>query len=159
MTASAASSAWLGFLSGLELSWLLAYRDWPRQLSSVPHGSCAPTGFVAQSFSHSVLSNSLRPHGLQHTRLPCPLPSPRGCSDSHPLSSDAIQPSRLLSSPSPPTLNLSQHHSLSNESPLQASLDLFSWKLNRNLINGRTSRPSLKPAGNQHSSIISTVLG
>ena len=31
---------------------------------------------------------------------------------------DAIQPSHPLSSPSPPALNLSQHHSLSNESAL-----------------------------------------
>ena len=23
-------------------------------------------------FSHSAMSDSLRPHGLQHTRLPCP---------------------------------------------------------------------------------------
>ena len=37
-------------------------------------------------FSHSVVSNSLRPNGLQHTRLPCPLLSPRVCSDSCPLS-------------------------------------------------------------------------
>ena len=37
-------------------------------------------------FSHSVVSNSLRPDGLQHTRLPCPLLSPRVCSDSCPLS-------------------------------------------------------------------------
>ena len=29
---------------------------------------------------------TLRPHGLQHTRLPCPLPSPRACSNSCPLS-------------------------------------------------------------------------
>ena len=28
-------------------------------------------------FSHSVMSNSLWPHGLQHTRLPCPSPTPR----------------------------------------------------------------------------------
>ena len=28
-------------------------------------------------FSRSVLSDSLRPHGLQHTRLPCPSPTPR----------------------------------------------------------------------------------
>ena len=28
-------------------------------------------------FSHSVVSNSLRPHGLQHARIPCPLPSSR----------------------------------------------------------------------------------
>ena len=27
-------------------------------------------------FSHSVMSDSLRPHGLQHARLPCPSPSP-----------------------------------------------------------------------------------
>ena len=30
--------------------------------------------------------NSLRPHGLQHTRLLCPLPPPRACSNSCPLS-------------------------------------------------------------------------
>ena len=38
------------------------------------------------SFSHQVESNSLRPHGLQHTRPPCPSPSPRVCSNSCPLS-------------------------------------------------------------------------
>ena len=32
------------------------------------------------------MSDSLRPHGLQHTRLPCPSPSPRVCSNSCPLS-------------------------------------------------------------------------
>ena len=37
-------------------------------------------------FSHSVVSDSLKPHGLQHTRLPCPSPSPRTCSNSCPLS-------------------------------------------------------------------------
>ena len=33
-------------------------------------------------FSHYVISNSLWPHGLQHTRLPCPLLSPRVGSNS-----------------------------------------------------------------------------
>ena len=37
-------------------------------------------------FSHSVVSDSLRPHRLQHTRLPCPSPSRGACSSSHPLS-------------------------------------------------------------------------
>ena len=37
-------------------------------------------------FSHSVLSDSLRPHGLQYTRLFCPSLSPRVCSNSCPLS-------------------------------------------------------------------------
>ena len=32
------------------------------------------------------MSNSLRPHGLQHARLPCPSPTPRACSNSCPLS-------------------------------------------------------------------------
>ena len=38
-------------------------------------------------FSHSVMTDSLRPHGLQHARLPCPSPTPRACSNSCPLSS------------------------------------------------------------------------
>ena len=37
-------------------------------------------------FSHSVVSNSLQPHGLQHARLPCPSPIPGTCSNSCPLS-------------------------------------------------------------------------
>ena len=41
---------------------------------------------VGMLFSHSVVSDSLWPHGLQHTRLACPSPSPRVCSNSCPLS-------------------------------------------------------------------------
>ena len=37
-------------------------------------------------FSCSVVSDSLQPHGLQHSRHPCPSPSPRVCSNSCPLS-------------------------------------------------------------------------
>ena len=37
-------------------------------------------------FSCSVVSNSLRPHGLQHARPPCPSPNPRAYSDSCPYS-------------------------------------------------------------------------
>ena len=36
-------------------------------------------------FSHSVMSNSLWPHGLQHARLACPSLSPRVCPSSSPL--------------------------------------------------------------------------
>ena len=54
------------------------------------------------------MSHSLRPHGLQHTRLLCPSLSPGVCSNSLMSieSVDAIQPSPLLS-PSSPALNLS----------------------------------------------------
>ena len=37
-------------------------------------------------FSCSVMSDSLQPYGLQHSRLPCPSPSPRVGSNSCPLS-------------------------------------------------------------------------
>ena len=37
-------------------------------------------------FTHSVMSNSFWPHGLQHTRLSSPPPTPRGCSNSSPSS-------------------------------------------------------------------------
>ena len=37
-------------------------------------------------FSHSVMSDSLQPHGLQHARLPCPSPTSRAFSNSCPLS-------------------------------------------------------------------------
>ena len=44
---------------------------------------------LINSFSQvscSVVSNSLQPHGLQHTKPPCPSPTPRACSNSCPPS-------------------------------------------------------------------------
>ena len=58
------------------------------------------------------MSDSLRPHGLQHARPPYPSPTPRVYSNSCPLSGDTIQPSHPLSSPSSPAFNLSEHKSL-----------------------------------------------
>ena len=43
-------------------------------------------GFNSVQFSHSVMSDSLWPHGLQHTRLPCLSPTPGAWSNSCPLS-------------------------------------------------------------------------
>ena len=43
-------------------------------------------------FSCSVLSDSLRPHGLQDARLPCPSPTPRVAQTRVHRVSDAIQP-------------------------------------------------------------------
>ena len=42
--------------------------------------------FNSVQFSHSVVSDSSRPHGLQHTRPPCPSPTPGVYSNSSPLS-------------------------------------------------------------------------
>ena len=41
---------------------------------------------LSVQFSHSVMSNSLPPHGLQHAKIPCPSPTPRACSNLCPLS-------------------------------------------------------------------------
>ena len=66
-------------------------------------------------FSSSVLSDSLRPYGLQYTRLPFPSLSPRVCSSSCPLSQWCHQPSHPLSSPSPPALSLPNIRVFSSE--------------------------------------------
>ena len=41
---------------------------------------------LLSSFSCSVMSDTLQPHGLQHARLPCPSLSPGVCSNSWSLS-------------------------------------------------------------------------
>ena len=45
-------------------------------------------------FSHSVVSDYLRPHGLQHAKLSCPSPTARAFSNSHP--SSPVMPSNHL---------------------------------------------------------------
>jgi len=58
------------------------------------------------------MSDSLQPHELQHTRPPCPSPTPKFTQTQVNWVGDAIQPSHPLLSPSPPALNLSQHQGL-----------------------------------------------
>ena len=48
--------------------------------------SCLACGSVGSVVVQSLLSNSLWLYGLRRTRLPCPSPSPRACSDSCALS-------------------------------------------------------------------------
>ena len=45
-----------------------------------------PISISSVQFSPSVVSDSLWPHGLQHTRLPCPSPTPGAYSNSCPSS-------------------------------------------------------------------------
>ena len=73
-------------------------------------------------FGHSVVSDSLWPHGLQHARHPCPSPSSEACSNSCPLrqwchptiSSSVCHP--LLSLPS--AFKRPSKRAFSNESAL-----------------------------------------
>ena len=46
----------------------------------------SPHEWDSVHFSCSVVSDSLQPHELQHTRLPCPLPTPEVYPNSCPLS-------------------------------------------------------------------------
>ena len=73
-------------------------------------------------FSRSVMSNSLRPHGLQ-PRFPVHHQLPEFTQTHVHWLGDAIQPSHPLLSPSPPAFSLSQHQGLFTESVL-----LLSWK-------------------------------
>ena len=59
---------WNDFFS-IELSWYLHQKS----------DDCKSV-----QFSHSVVSDSLWPHGLQHTRFPCPSSTPGACSNSCP---------------------------------------------------------------------------
>ena len=55
-----------------------------------PEKHSARGEFNSVQFSRSVVSHSLQPHGLKHSRLPCPSPTPRGCSNSCPSSQTHI---------------------------------------------------------------------
>ena len=63
-------------------------------------------------FSSSVLSDSLWPHGLQHSSFPVHHHLAEIAQTHVHQVGDAIQPSHALSSPSPPVFNLCQHQGL-----------------------------------------------
>ena len=88
--------------------------------------SCAVRGRTSQyaqsvQFSHSVMSDSLRPHELQHARPPCPSPTPRVYSNSCP-SSRWCHPA--ISSSVVPSSSCPQSHQASGSFPIS---QLFAW--------------------------------
>ena len=79
---------------------------------------------IPLQFCPSVISDSLQPHGLQHTRLPCPPPTPGACSNSCPLSwwchptiSSSVIPfsSHLQSFPASSSFQMSQLFTLGGQ--------------------------------------------
>ena len=86
---------------------------------------CSEVYFVWYSvqFSRSVMSNSLRTHGMQHTRPPCPSPTPGVYSNSCPLSrwchptiSSSVVPfSCLQAFPASGSFKMSQFFTLSGQ--------------------------------------------
>ena len=97
-------------------------------------------------FSYWIVSDSWRPHGLQHARLLC-LESaqlPELAQIHVHWLSDAIQPSHPLLSPSPPAFNLSQHqgllkwvgssHQVAKVLELQLEHQSFQWIFRADLL-------------------------
>ena len=77
--------------------------------------------FSSVQFGHSVVSDSSRPHESQHTRPPCPSPTPGVHSDSHPSSQwchPAISSSVIPFSSCPQSLPASETFPMSQ---------LFTW--------------------------------
>ena len=70
------------------------------------------TNAISVQCSHSVVSNSLWHHGLQHARHPCPSPTSGAYSNSCPSCRWCHPTISFSLSPSSPTFNLSQYQGL-----------------------------------------------
>ena len=94
--------------------------------------------FSSVQFSHSVMFNSFRPHGLQNARLPCPSLTPGAYSNScpscrwcHPTISSSVVPfsSRLQSLSASGSFPMSQFLASGSQSiGVSPSADLVRWK-------------------------------
>ena len=74
-------------LSSLSFYWLSTWIFFTSISCIHGHAWILKQVFVSSvQFSRSVVSNSLWSHGLQHTRLPCPSPTPGANSNSQPSS-------------------------------------------------------------------------
>ena len=112
-------------------------------------------------FSHSVVSNSLRPHGLQLTRLPCPSPTPGACLNSCP-SSRWCHPTISSSVISFSIFNLSQHqglsqwvsssHQVAKVLEFQLQHQSFQWTLRTDLLYDGLVESPCSPRDSQESS-------
>ena len=97
-----------------------------------------------QFSSFTIMSNSLQPHGLQHTRLLCPSPTPGACSNSCPLSqwchptilSSVIPFSSCLQSfPASRSFPVSHFFTLGGQSiGASASASVFQWIIRTNFV-------------------------
>ena len=83
-------SDWVTYINSALATLKRCRKDWGASavLATLNHRPlCLElTRTIDMMFSHSVMSDSLRLHELEHVRLPCPSPSHRACSNSCPLS-------------------------------------------------------------------------
>ena len=109
------------------------------------------------------MSNSLRPHGLQHARPPCPSPTLGEFTQTHVhWVSNAIHPSHPLSSPSPPAPNPSQcqglfkwvssSHQVAEVLEFQLQHQSFQWTPRTDLLSDGLVGSPCSPRDSQESS-------
>ena len=113
-------------------------------------------------FSCLVMSNSLRPHGLQHSRLPCPSPVPKACSNScpssqwgHPIISSFVIPffSCLQSFQASGSFQMSEFFTSGGQSiGLSASASVLPMNIQDWLPLGWTGLISFSPGDSQEAS-------
>ena len=76
------------------------------------YGRSSNYGLVLRQFSRSVVSDSLQLHGLKHTRIPCPSPTPKTWSNIS-IESVMLCNHLILDRPlSPPAFKFPQHQGL-----------------------------------------------
>ena len=115
-------------------------------------------------FSCSVVSNCLRPHGLQHTRPPCPSPTPGAYSNScpsrwwcHPTISSSVVPSssRFQSFPASGSFQMSQFFTSGKQTIIvSASASVLPMNIQGWCPLGLTGLISCSPRDSQESSPI-----
>ena len=113
--------------------------------------------FSSVQFSCSVVSSSLQLHGLQHTWLPCPLPTPGACTNSclsswwcHPTISSSVFPfsSRLQSFPESGSFPVSQYFPSGGQSMrASATASVFPMNIQDSFPLGWTGLVSLQFRG------------
>ena len=95
-----------------------------------------PSGYSPFQFNHSVVSDSLWPHELQHSRPPCPSPTPRIDSNScpwnwwcHPTVSSSVIPFSHLQSFQHQDLfqGVSSSHQVAKVLEFQLQHQSFQW--------------------------------
>ena len=117
---------------------------------------------VSVQFSHSVVSDSLQPHGLQHARPRCPSPAPRVYPNScplsrwcHPTTSSSVIPfsSHLQSFPASGSFPMSQLFASGGQSiGVSASTSVLPMNTQDWSPLGWTGWISLRPRDSQESS-------
>ena len=119
-------------------------------------------------FSYSVVSDSLRPHGLQHARPPCPSPTarvyPNSCPSSqwcHPTISSSVVPfsSCLQSFPASGSSQVSQLFTSSGQTALASVLPMNTqeWSFRMDWLGLLGVQGTLKSLLHHHSSKPSIV--